>query len=553
MPLGLTLYILEILQSLAIASTLLIVMLLALGYLIYIKFKVNYIQGIPVVKCRSILGFTSSMFATKNSCAEMLSIANKNGKFSQYHVMGQHVVAVHDKVIAKKVLETVTGKGFFHRGLTGRNIFNLDTNSDWKIRRQAFRHSFTATSLRSFQNEVVEKSLRLCSILNEHCCSKQPVEIDKLFGKLTIDIICNIAFQLDIDALGDSETFQKLHSAIRTLFKYRWLSFVPFMNVIIKLPYLNKTINDYRNAKDELDKFAANILDHIQKLEASGELMENGLAAALLEFSSTPGITNNDIQNEILLMFIAGHETTAHTLSWFIYALCKNPDVQQCCLKIVETHKVFSAKELSKMPNYVEAVLKESMRKYPVVPRGSIRYVKDEDFVITSDLMGDKSANKEIIIPKNTWMDINFYVLHNSASNWGNDSNLFLPERWLSSDDYKQEDETPSENSCNVDSKSERIDLKVKSKVFPLESMAIYGGGGMKSNELMFSPFSFGPRNCLGMNLALIEIRTVIANLLQRYTFEFHDHSQENEGEMMEDQFTLCPKGYLLVHVKLRE
>lgn len=66
---------------------------------------------------------------------------------------------------------------------------------------------------------------------------------------------------------------------------------------------------------------------------------------------------------------IIGHETTAHTLAFFCYALAKYPEMQQRCLREVDRLPA----ESTVLPEYVEAALKESMRKYPVAARGSIR------------------------------------------------------------------------------------------------------------------------------------------------------------------------------------
>jgi len=53
------------------------------------------------------------------------------------------------------------------------------------------------------------------------CCSKSPgvIPIDVLFGQLTIDVICNVAFQMDIKALKNSELFQELHTILHTFFE----------------------------------------------------------------------------------------------------------------------------------------------------------------------------------------------------------------------------------------------------------------------------------------------------------------------------------------------
>ena len=75
-----------------------------------------YVKGIPVVASDSVLGFSKALLvnSTGDGHRVMLKLAERHGKLFQFHLLGQHVVAVNDKHMAKEVLKNVTGKGFFH-------------------------------------------------------------------------------------------------------------------------------------------------------------------------------------------------------------------------------------------------------------------------------------------------------------------------------------------------------------------------------------------------------------------------------------------------------
>ncbi len=179
------------------------------------------------------------------------------------------------------------------------------------------------------------------------------------------------------------------------------------------------------------------------------------------------------------------------------------------------------------LPRYIEATLKESMRKYPTVARGSMRVVVDNDgFMLPTRVLGSRKDNNatnysypdEVHIPKGSYIMVNFFALHNSKYNWGEDAADFRPERWLGTSS--------------------------------LASQSAYAGVGLHDDEIAFSPFSYGIRNCLGMNMALWEIRRVLFVLLCNYKFEFADASLNDEYHAMLTDFTTKPLNQLPVFIK---
>jgi cytochrome P450 len=233
-------------------------------------------------------------------------------------------------------------------------------------------------------------------------------------------------------------------------------------------------------------------------------------------------------------------ETTAHTLSFFIYSLAKYPDIQMRCQEEVDKFVARTADEVTPgkvgtLPDYVEAVLKETMRKFPVLASGSIRQVKRLEGYLLS---------KDIHVPCGWWISVNFLNLHTYEGNWGPDAQEFRPERWLHADDQSGTSDTapidPLETSTNP-------------VPIGLSSPAAFGGVGANSDELCFAPFSFGARNCMGMNLALMEMRVVILTLLSKFHFELLDKKIMDEECMLETLPTMRPKDGLPVIIRKRD
>ena len=190
----------------------------------------------------------------------------------------------------------------------------------------------------------------------------------------------------------------------------RFFNIEPFKTVKISTDALNKTWE--------------NIFQNILKLRDESKILPGNLSYSMLKLSENPNISVKDILGEIAILFIAGHETTAHTLSWYFYSMCKYPEIQELNR---EALKLFDFDNHRSLPEIVEATLKESMRKFTVAPSGSLRrVVADEGYLLKETDQGEK-----IVLPKGTWIQIPLYALHNSKYNWGSNSKEFDPMRWM--------------------------------------------------------------------------------------------------------------------------
>ena len=187
---------------------------------------------------------------------------------------------------------------------------------------------------------------------------------------------------------------------------------------------------------------------------------------------------------EVKTFMLAGHETSAAMLAWSLYELTQNP---ACLAKVrEEADRVFptddavpTKDEVEKM-DYTYAVLKETLRKYSVVPT-VVRVSKAED-----DMHGYK-------IPPGTHMAILIQGVHHRPDIWP-EPDKFKPERFLAPNVVK---------------------------------------------PYTFLPFIDGPRNCLGQHLALIEGRVMLAYIVKRFKFEpFSD----KEGQKHATVIPIAPR-----------
>lgn len=172
-------------------------------------------------------------------------------------------------------------------------------------------------------------------------------------------------------------------------------------------------------------------------------------------------MTMQQLIDEIKILFIAGHETTANALTFTLHFLGSNPDVQQKVfdeIAEVESQTDNVIEQLQKMP-YINVVLNESMRLYPPA------WITDRQ-----NIEDDFASNFKI--KKGTLIGISFYELHRNPKYW-QDPDKFIPERFL--------------------------------------------GEQKKQSMQYFYPFGAGPRMCIGAGFAIYEMCLTISQIVKRY------------------------------------
>jgi len=177
-------------------------------------------------------------------------------------------------------------------------------------------------------------------------------------------------------------------------------------------------------------------------------------------------LSEDRLRDLVLNFLIAGRDTTAQALSWSIYCLCLHPEVEaKARQEIMDVcgcaHPNYD--DLNKF-QYLQAVIHETLRLYPSVPL-------ELKFAERDDIWPDAT-----IVPAGTAVFFHIYSIGRDTSIWGEDAFQFKPERWL------QMDGLP--------------------------------------NNYRYPVFNGGPRECLGRRLAMVEVKTCLAVLLQSVSFK---------------------------------
>ncbi|XP_031667472.1 cytochrome P450 3A27-like [Oncorhynchus kisutch] len=200
----------------------------------------------------------------------------------------------------------------------------------------------------------------------------------------------------------------------------------------------------------------------------------------------TKGLTDHEILSQAMIFIFAGYETSSSTMSFLAYNLANNPHVMTKLQEEIDTvfpNKALIQYEALMQMDYLDCVLNESLRLYPVAPRLE-RVAKK-----TVEING-------IVIPKDCIVQVPTWTLHRDPEIWS-DPEEFKPERFS------------KENKESID-------------------------------PYTYMPFGAGPRNCIGMRFALIMIKLAMVEILQSFTFSVCD---ETEIPLeMDKQGLLMPK-----------
>ncbi len=217
-----------------------------------------------------------------------------------------------------------------------------------------------------------------------------------------------------------------------------------------------------RQARERLD---AVVYDLIEERRANPG--EQNVLAMLFEAEDENGnaLSTRQIRDEVVTLLLAGHETTALSLTFTMYALARHPEVESKLVAELDEELNGQTPTMADIPNltYTEQVVKESMRLYPPVP-GIIREPVKPDIIDGYE------------IPPGATVRMHQWVVHRDPR-WYDDPLAFEPERWT--DDFE-------------------ADLP----------------------KLAYFPFAAGPRRCIGDRFAMLEAKLILATVYQQFHLE---------------------------------
>ncbi|XP_038986822.1 cytochrome P450 709B2-like isoform X1 [Phoenix dactylifera] len=343
----------------------------------------------------------------------------------------------------------------------------LTQGAEWARHRHVVSPAFTMDKLKTMTKKMAacaQSMLEWWQDLATQAEGQREMEVSSQLQELTSDVISHTAFGSSY--VEGKEVFQA-QKELQTLAAESLLN--------VNIPGYNRYIPSRRNLhRWKLERRVRNTLMHIiqGRLDSKDSSYANDLLGLMMESrrSNTDQerkrqiLSMNEIIDECKTFFFAGQETTSHLLTWTVLLLCTNQEwherLREEVLRKCGTG-ITNADMLSKL-KLVTMVLLEALRLYG--PAVMMQRMAAKDLTLGN-----------LVIPKDTRLAIPIAIIHRNKEVWGANADEFNPLRYKNG-----------------------ISKAVK-----------------HPNALL--AFSIGPRACIGQNFAMLEAKTVIAMILQRF------------------------------------
>ncbi|WCJ22826.1 cytochrome P450 family 704 subfamily A polypeptide 2 [Euphorbia peplus] len=375
--------------------------------------------------------------------------------------------------------------------LFGEGIFAVDGDK-WKQQRKLASFEFSTRILRDFSCSVFRNNAaKLVRVIAGVTGSDRVFDMQDILMRCTLDSIFKVGFGVELNCLNGSTkegtAFMKAFDDSNALVYWRYVD--PFWK-LKRVFNFGCEASLKKNIKI-IDDFVTNLIINRRRLledQRYQNVKEDILSRFLVESEKDPETMNDKYLRDIILSFmIAGKDTSANTLSWFFYMLCKNPLVQEKLAQEVremtddnngdegEEVEDFMAKvtddKLEQM-HYLHATITETLRLFPAVPIDG--RCADEDDVLPDGLRMKKGDGLYYMA----------YAMGRMTYLWGDNAQDFRPERWLNNGIFQPQS--------------------------PFKFVAFHGG----------------PRICLGKDFAYRQMKIVAIALLRFFRFKVADETR---------------------------
>jgi cytochrome P450 len=391
-------------------------------------------------------------------------LAREHGDLVHVHLAGEHVVLVNDPGHVRDIL--VTHQRAFHKGrglerarrLLGQGLLTSEDALHVRQRR-LMQPAFHRDRIAAYAGIMTEYADRI----QEGWTDGVRIDVAREMTRLTLGIVGKTLFDADVESQA-----REVGEALTAVLDSFWITMLPFADVLERLPI--PVLRRSRRARERLDGIIYGMIaERRRDLRDRGDLLSMLLLAqddeAEAEATGAVRMSDEQVRDEAMTIFLAGHETTAVALAWTWHLVGGAPDVER---KLhAEVDRVLHGRrptidDIPALP-YLTQVATESMRLYPpawIVGRRAV-----EDYPIDG-----------YVLPARTVVLFSPYLLHRDARRFP-DPDRFLPERW-----------TP----------------EFKAALPPFA----------------YVPFGGGARRCIGESFAWMELVLAIASIARRWRLE---------------------------------
>ncbi|KAK7794156.1 hypothetical protein R5R35_005363 [Gryllus longicercus] len=430
---------------------------------------------------------------------------HKKEPFIGIYAFDEPVLQVHDLNLVKAVL--VKDFQYFpdrsaHADeeldpLPARGLI-LQKGERWKHQRNAITPTFTSGKMKRMYELVAECGKFLLLALKREKLAGKPVEVYELAARYTTDVIAVCAFGIKGNNLEDPKAeFRRILRAVfefspRQAIAMATVFLAPKLTKLLRLKvighevesFVTSTVEKAIKERENKNVQRNDLLDSLIQLMKYGRISE-GEEKVAHETSNKLSFDERDVCGQSFAFLTAGFETSATTISYALFEIAQNMDVQDKLRKELQNATSdgdFSYETLHGL-KYLDMVMQETLRKYPPLP-----------FL-------DRKCSKAYTLP-------------------GTDVTLEAGSRIMVPLHALQMDPEYHPNPKKFD--PERFSEENKKNII----------------NYTYMPFGEGPRNCVGMRFALMQVKSAVAHLLMKYSVDLCDRTPQ--------EIKFSPKTFLL-------
>ncbi|XP_077880873.1 cytochrome P450 3A9-like isoform X2 [Ictidomys tridecemlineatus] len=399
----------------------------------------------------------------------------KYGKMWGLYDGQQPVLVITDPEMIKTVLVKECHSVFTNRpvvlplGFLQKALFAA-RDEEWKRLRVLLSPVFSSGKLKEMLPIINQYGDALVKYLSQEVKKGEPVTVKEILGSYNMDVIVSTSFGVNVNSLNNpQDPFVKKAKKVLGSDVFH-----PIFLIIRIFPFLRpvfQALSVYGFSKSAMDFFKNAVIRMKQKRLENKEKHRIDFLQLMIDSQNSQdkepyqGLSDLEIAAQSIVFILAGYETTSTTLSFIMYLLATHPDVQKKLQQEIDEtfpNKAPVTYDVLFEMKYLDMVVNETLRLYPIIER-ILRVCKKD-----VELNG-------VLIPKGTNVAIPIYSLHQNSTYWP-EPEKFYPERF---------------SKKNKDS----------------------------INPYLYMPFGNGPRNCIGMRFALMNMKLALIRLLQNFSF----------------------------------
>lgn len=380
-------------------------------------------------------------------------------------IMGKSVAIFPKNDLFVGALEPLVGNGVF--------ISNGDA---WKKQRQMIEPSFSHIQIARAFETMKEAATAMTARLSKAADAGHSISLDEAMTEVTADVMCRAIFSTSLDSQAAREIYEDFE-----IFQ-RHVANVEVARLIFGKPF--SPVHQPTEAKQACERIRMHLRDWLSERLVNTDMAFSDIANDLINaraIDDGSSFTLEDLVDQAGVFFLAGHETTASTLTWALFVLSQMPDLAAALQQEIDELDDIETMSPTALKNcrLLQSVLFETLRFYPpgaFLPRVCLERCKLDKYTMNHGAM----------------IMISPWIMHHHPEYW-EAPELFKPERFLHGSD--------------------------------------------KTNPA-YMPFGLGPRTCIGGGFATVEGLLILSQFLRHFTVKI----DKPEDVMPAVRLTLRPK-----------